>query len=329
MITLKDRFLGCILGGAVGDAFGYPLEFLSNEDIQNKYGTNGLSNPIEENGFYRISDDTQMTMFTIEGILLNKNQDDIVNDMYKSYLRWFNTQFGPNAIDEEIANIGDLHKISALYEMRNPGHACIDSLRSGRCGTIDEPVNLSKGSGALMRTSPIGLCFAEPFDIARKCAALTHGHEYAHITSGFLAELIHNLAIGCQIEIAIRKAKNKTLEYYNFDDSLNRYISTFSSINYPFKNSTLPVFLIGDGWTSEEALSISCYAALRFRDNFREAIIYSANHSGDSDTTASITGSILGTYLGVKAIPDEWINKLEFKDILIELADRLYNYIHN
>jgi len=80
---------------------------------------------------------------------------------------------------------------------------------------------------------------------------------------------------------------------------------------------------LGEGWVGEEALAIAVYCALKYRDDFRKAIIASVNHSGDSDSTGSITGNILGAYLGMNSIPKKWIEKLELREVIIQIADDL------
>ena len=82
---------------------------------------------------------------------------------------------------------------------------------------------------------------------------------------------------------------------------------------------------IGQGWVAEETLSIAIYCSLKYSDDFDKAIIASVNHSGDSDSTGAVTGNILGAYLGLKSIPQKYLDNLELKDVILEIADDLYN----
>jgi len=82
---------------------------------------------------------------------------------------------------------------------------------------------------------------------------------------------------------------------------------------------------LGEGWVAEEALAISVYCALRAR-NFKDGVILAVNHDGDSDSTGSITGNLLGTMHGSKAIPREWLAQLELRDVIAELAEDLYAF---
>ena len=82
---------------------------------------------------------------------------------------------------------------------------------------------------------------------------------------------------------------------------------------------------LGQGWVAEQALAISIYCALVAR-NFRHGIILAVNHDGDSDSTGSIVGNILGAMQGVKAIPAKWLEPLELRDVITELAEDLYAF---
>jgi ADP-ribosylglycohydrolase len=85
--------------------------------------------------------------------------------------------------------------------------------------------------------------------------------------------------------------------------------------------------MLGNGWVGEEALAISIYCALAAGDDFEKGIRLAVNHSGDSDSTGSITGNILGALLGTAAIPDRWLAQLELRRVIEEIArDLLLGY---
>lgn len=82
---------------------------------------------------------------------------------------------------------------------------------------------------------------------------------------------------------------------------------------------------LGQGWVAEEALGISVYCALVAR-TFREGVLLAVNHDGDSDSTGSITGNLLGALYGVKSIPQKWLEPLELREVIAELAGDLYAF---
>ena len=81
--------------------------------------------------------------------------------------------------------------------------------------------------------------------------------------------------------------------------------------------------LIGEGWVAEEALAIALYASLKYSDDFKTAIVCAVNHDGESDSTGAITGNIIGAFLGYNKTPDYYVNNLELKDVILEIADDL------
>ena len=80
---------------------------------------------------------------------------------------------------------------------------------------------------------------------------------------------------------------------------------------------------LGEGWVAEEALAIAIYSCLKHLNSFEDTIVCAVNHDGDSDSTGSIAGNIIGAFLGEKAIPNYYLNNLELKEIISEIADDL------
>lgn len=113
MNKLLNRFKGCILGGAVGDALGYPIEFMSEEEIFSIYGKDGITVYNLNNGVAEISDDTQMTLFTIDGLILSDN-DDEVESIRKCYIDWANTQIGDAYLGIDGINKKFLEKLELV-----------------------------------------------------------------------------------------------------------------------------------------------------------------------------------------------------------------------
>ena len=198
----KDRVRGCILGGAIGDAFGYPLEFIPTlQDIQKKYGESGLteydlSYPwLDERYRYQkalFSDDTQMTLYTAEGLLEAERRGvPFVQSVCDAYLIWMGFQEG---IAVERKYDSKLVGIEELNQRRAPGRTCIDSLKAIREGR--EAVNNSKGCGGVMRVAPVGIYgathrwpLAKTASLAGEIAELTHSHPHSTYASAALAAM--------------------------------------------------------------------------------------------------------------------------------------------
>ena len=81
---------------------------------------------------------------------------------------------------------------------------------------------------------------------------------------------------------------------------------------------------MGEGWVGEEALAIGLYCALDAGNDFVRGVRLAVNHGGDSDSTGSITGNILGALLGEKAIPSAWLARLEVCEVIRKVGEELF-----
>lgn len=337
-----DKYRGCIIGGAVGDALGFAVEFMQDETIFQKYGELGITKYDLINGVAQISDDTQMTLFTANGLLLGTTRGMTRGIMgsYPGYIalcykEWYKTQYESYPLNEKYP-YSWLINVPELFASRAPGNTCLSAIESGIEGTIQEPINRSKGCGGVMRVAPIGIYFGDKritIDdvdmIGAETAALTHGHELGYIPAAALVHIIHLIS---HQEISLVDAVNDAIVSMErlFPDS--KHMSTFTGLMkkaIELSGENLDdldaIRELGQGWVAEETLAIAVYCALKYSQDFEKAIIASVNHSGDSDSTGAVTGNILGAYLGMKAIPQKFIEDLELKDVILEIADDLYN----
>lgn len=340
-----DEFRGCLVGGAAGDALGYPVEFLKAKDIVAKYGSNGISEyALSKSGKALISDDTQMTLFTATGLLLGMTRGMArgVGGPHYSYVgfaykTWYKMQIGENPRDEHGYSYSWLADVPEMGEHRAPGNTCMSAIGSGTYGTIDEPINDSKGCGGIMRVAPVGLYVNRPggrnadldylYETAASVAALTHGHELGWIPAAMFAHIINLITYGNGTLVeCIREAQNYTKELYgerrNFE-KLNSLVDTAISLTLNDKEDAENIRSLGEGWVAEETLAIAIYCSLKYQDDFSKALCVSVNHDGDSDSTGSVTGNILGALWGYERIPEKWKENLECRDVILEVADDL------
>ena len=147
-----ERIRGCLLAGAAGDALGYQVEFISLREILRRYGDHGVRTMAPY-----ISDDTQMTLFTAEGMLMGlKHRMPMPACVYQSYLDWYHTQ-SPHKPGGAFAKESELLREECLFLREAPGNTCLAALGSGKMGGLEEPINISKGCGGVMRTAPCGM----------------------------------------------------------------------------------------------------------------------------------------------------------------------------
>ena len=204
-----DKYRGCLIGGAAGDALGYAIEFYDEGSIFKRYGESGITEYELVDGVAQISDDTQMTLFTANGLLLGTTRGMTRGIMGKysgyvayCYKDWLRTQTDEYPIDHENPYAYTwLVNIPELFARRAPGNTCLSAIHAGAHGTIEEPINTSKGCGGVMRVAPVGLYFEtgrrtdEEIDrIGAEVAAITHGHELGYIPAATLTHIIRKLA---------------------------------------------------------------------------------------------------------------------------------------
>ena len=209
MNTLQDRIRGSLIGGAIGDALGYPVEFIySFEVIQGRYGERGITrldtkqfwlDDEEQSGKAVVSDDTQMTLFTANGILNAKRQKiGMKYGICLAYIEWYLTQIGKKSGKYKDCWIG---RLPELNRRRAPGNTCMTSLNDIYRGK--DPINNSKGCGGVMRIAPISLYavvdnrmdILEADKLAGDAAEITHQHPLGFIPAALVAHIIYRLAL--------------------------------------------------------------------------------------------------------------------------------------
>jgi ADP-ribosyl-[dinitrogen reductase] hydrolase len=323
-----EHYTGCLLGGAVGDALGAPVEFLSLADIRRRFGPSGIRDYAPAYGrLGAITDDTQMSLFTAEGLILGLEAGcpdaELVAEVYRAYLRWLETQGYSPPYPSPRGGSGWLIELPQLHARRGPGHTCLSALASGRMGTMHQPLNDSKGCGGLMRVAPVGLiCARDHFRLGCEIAAITHGHPSGYLAAGFQAELIHRIVQGEDLLEAITATTEVLTRYPGHEEvlaSVNQVLQLAQEA--PPRPET--VEQMGRGWVAEEALGIALFCALT-APTFEEGVVLAVNHSGDSDSTGAIAGNILGALLGNGAIPERWLGPLELREEIENLAAELW-----
>jgi ADP-ribosylglycohydrolase len=330
------RVRGCLLGGAIGDALGAPVEFWPVERILAEYGEQGVRS--YRDGAWpagTITDDTQMTLFTVDGLIGAGIRRDrglglTVGVVHRAYDDWLDTQQLP-APDPHERRL--LRSQAWLYARRAPGNTCLTALRDARRGGARIPqygtlaVNDSKGCGGVMRVAPFGLLppdgapAAWYLDAAAEAAGYTHGHPTGRLAAGALAAIVHHLVADAALPEAIDATLLLLSERRDHDET-SLALRTAVELAADGEPNVAAVESLGGGWVAEEALAIAVYAALTFPapEQFLDALSLAVTHTGDSDSTGSICGNILGTWHGETALPPELVFAVEGRATMLELA---------
>lgn len=355
----RDRIRGSLIGGAIGDALGYPVEFMSRDSILSRYGGRGITTfSLDRQGKALISDDTQMTLFTANGLLLGvtRGYTHGVAGPPESYVRfayldWYYTQGG--GADVKFQPHTWLHSLPELNSLRAPGNTCLsacDALLHHR-----EVKNYSKGCGGIMRVAPMALLCAGYWSRNKRfygeakmdkagaeIASITHKHPLGFLPAAMLTHLLFQIiqkdekvARACIVDIVL----DSTCGLISFDNNRieTAYLSKLTKeavmLALNDESDAENIRRLGEGWTGEEAWAIAIYCVVRHVDNIEEAILAAVNHDGDSDSTGAICGNIMGAIYGYEAIKRlnlccprgrKLEQTLELAPIILSIADDLY-----
>jgi ADP-ribosylglycohydrolase len=314
------RLHASLLGGAYGDSLGAEIEFLSLDAIRRKFPDGILDLPPHQGLRGAITDDTQMTLFTAEGLIRAHVRGSLKgichppSVVHHALLRWYRTQGGkPRVETDDVGLISE----QRLWARRAPGLTCLSSLGTGRnFGALAE--NDSKGCGTIMRVAPVALMMPrdQVRSIAIETSALTHGHPTGQLAAAAWAEILADVATGANLEEA---ASRTATEYERLENSDETVRAIRKALDAPRDGIPETVESLGGGWTAEEALSIALYACLAGK-TFDDALQIAVLHSGDSDSTGAIAGNMIGLINPEAALNHRWAPVIEGADIMSRLV---------
>jgi len=283
------KILGTMVGLAVGDALGVPVEFMNWEQIHDRYG---LLNKMVGGGTWgqkpgTVSDDTEMALAVAEGII-NKPYNP-VPAVGEKFIEWYKTN--PFDIGVCCANV-----IRQMEDLENPqdydwenASRYYDKISGGK----------SAGNGGLMRTAFCGVYYPAEHDVekfAKDICGMTHHNEVARTDCALMSRIIHKLIDG---------GTKETIEdeIISYEDCNTRY-SLGEIEGYPFKVEP-------SGYCVDSlACALKCVLTTR---SFEQAVVMAVNMGGDTDTIGAITGAMAGALYGIDGIPKEWIQALDKK----------------
>lgn len=334
MSNTADKFQGCLLGLAIGDALGFEVEFSSIEAINKRFGPGGIRDLVVDHKIQgklvaRFSDDTQMSLAVCRGLLRSgkgKTCDELAPVVAEEFIEW-------------ACNPPDGH--------RAPGGACMAGCNALQAGAWWEQAGArdAGGCGTAMRSAPYALYFVNDYEGALECAArhakMTHGHKLAAaasaaVAAGVLTALHADAAILTSPHTIFRAMVDAAARY---DDITARMLLDVQmrvqrlwrlqeslspdSWNVERERSRVDALDKWRGWAGHEAVAAALYCFLTNVDDFEQCMIDAANSPGDSDSVASIAGALAGAYLGRSKIPEKWVAVIERRDELINTADAL------
>ena len=349
-ITVQDKIRGSLFGGAVGDALGYAVEFWGEDRIFSRFGKSGIAEYDLIGGKALISDDTQMSLFTANGLLYGDTRGNMRgiraaphDYVAMAYQDWLRTQEMTYEESRRLTKwnpikVSWLADVPELYSLRAPGNTCLSALELQRdhihTDGVEDPINHSKGCGGVMRVAPLALNYnidIEQLDReGAEIAAITHGHPLGYLPAAVLTHIINRIVFQKRemtLKEIVLEAKDTVERVFAgtaYLDNLSALVELAVELSENDSPDLENIHELGEGWVAEETLAIAIYCSLRHQNDFSAGVIASVNHKGDSDSTGAVTGNILGALLGYDAMEPKWKENLELADVILELADDVF-----
>ncbi|MFF5158822.1 ADP-ribosylglycohydrolase family protein [Streptomyces sp. NPDC000348] len=325
----RSRVRGTLLGVALGDALGAPVDGVTADGIRQAHGAEGLADLAPAYGRRgAVTHHTQLTLFSVDGLIRAQVRRDTgawhpPTDLHRAYLRWAVTQrdWGP---DERREEDGWLAREEWLYARRDPVRALLLGLGDETMGTLEAPKNPgAAGPEAAARSAPFGLLVGwEPQLVAQlavECAAQTHGHPVARLAAGAYAVTVHALARGESLDTAVQRALALLAALPGHQPVSDALQHALGAVRQGMPTSRRVTGLVGDA-TAEGLLAAAVYCALVGED-VRQGLCLAVNHDGPSAAAGALAGGLLGALHGETALPPAWLAELEGRPTILELAD--------
>jgi ADP-ribosylglycohydrolase len=292
-----------MLGLALGDALGRPMELLSLDEIRERYGETALA---DRDVGLRPTDDTSMSVAVAEALAAAgaDGPEPLMAEVVDRFVRWRR----------------------AVKPEDSPDNTCLEATARLEAGVpwTESGVSWSKGSGAVMRTAPVGFFYARyPVllrEVSRMIASTTHGHPTAWAASTVVAAWVKEALDDTDPELWIDRSI-RFLSGTACDEVIEALHAVPEAVRARSDEEAMQA--LGEGWVCEEAVAMALAALLRHRDDFGQAVRCAVRHGGDSDTVGCIAGALMGVRVGERGLPAELVERLEGADGLRAMAVRM------
>ncbi len=304
-----------LIGLAVADALGVPVEFRSRAELRadpvigmRAYGT--YNQPA---GTW--SDDSSMAFCIAESIA--KGYDLL--DVAQNFVRWkYDNYWCPHG---ELFDIGN-QTSSAISQLRD----MIVAGRGGELGRLHSDDPMDNGNGSLMRCIPLlflvkGEAIDEQFQVIKEVSALTHGHIRSAIACLFYLSIAEQILAGQEKKAAYLTACKQMQTWMQDQEIADEEQQVFAKVLSGEIHLEQEGNVQSGGYVMD-SLEASLWCFLKYGD-YASAVLAAVNLGTDTDTTAAITGGLAGLYYGLDLIPEKWVNSIARLEDINELADRL------
>lgn len=329
----ESAIKGCLLGMAVGDAMGYPVDKKNWTEICEDYGPNGLLGYDLANGTAEITSYTQIAAFTGNSLLMGVIRGN--PEKYNKYIALGLREWakGQQYLPESEKTFCWLTRVPEMRRKNCMDTRMLDALSRETLGTPETPVLRSDSPSALTAAVAAGLLYdperMELKQVGRlgaEAVAFTHGDPETFLSGAVLAYTITGIlhrperTVAQQFLTAAEIVQAQFETYYSRVEKVSALLQKAISLTKDPDISPLAAMSLLECTTASECLAAAAYASIIHAGNFDEGMIAAVNHSGRSAAVGALTGAILGAKLGYEALPEFYLESLEQAAILEELA---------
>lgn len=315
----KQAVCGSLLGLAVGDALGYPIEHVYKDKTPQPITGYFLN---AQTGKACISANTQLMLCTLQGILNAETRGLTrgVGASIDTYVRivdrcWAALQGQEIDVQRPVAHAHWLLSQPEMRACRAPGKTCIEALQKGGVPNPEK-----KSPGSIVRTAPVGLYYdleKHHVPLAGKIVSITHPATayVANVYASILYDLVYEKM---DLYTAIEDSTSGNTAQEEYDLWLLLELSF--DLAHDTASDAENMREIGRGWSAEKALAKAVYCAARYQEDFSSGILAAVQYGGDVDAIGALTGSLLGAMCGLDGIDKKWTENLELRDTILRMA---------
>ena len=341
MVMRRSIYRGCLLGMAIGDAMGYPVDTKDISQIRTDYGPNGLLGYDLVNGYADITSHTQLAAFSANGLLLGLTRGQVYGRM-GPYVRYAHVAqkewaIGQRRYDQPSQNHCWTFLVPEFRRRHCTDTRMVETLNRERFGTMEAPVNsydnpasITSAVAAALFCATVKLDQEEADRLGAESIALTYGSPLAFLPGAVIVHLITRSIRQSQtplltlVEEAMVALEDQFGTQYRQTAQVIALMKQAVALSKDF--SILPADAMERLHcdSGAEVLAGALYAALIYEKDFDSAMIVAVNHSGRSAAVGAVAGAILGARVGEEALPDFYLEGLEILPVIRALADDLY-----
>ena len=327
-------YRGCLLGLAVGDAMGYTIDDKSWDEIQTNYGPNGLLGyDLQEAEYAQVTSYTQLASFLCNGLLIgvSRGKVDYLRYAKLALKEWTRSQ---HFYRDPETSLCWLAKLPQFRRKHCRDARMLDNLRLELFGTMESPRNNNSAPGAITAAVAAGMFYnpkrlapEQVGTLAGELVALTHGNPEAFLSGVVLAYTLTGILQEPHVPLVDQflqaiavmdgQFRSRFFQAEDLAQQLRRAIALAKSGTLSAQEGMEQLGCLD----AAQCLAGAMYACLLYPNDFDSAIITAVNHSGLSAAVGAITGAILGAKLGEDALPEFYLESLEYADVLQLLAE--------